>query len=362
MSPPKRPSPGQFRSLDANRNRAREALRVLEDYARFELESKDLAAELKTVRHTLSRGLKFLDPEAMLDAREAAADVGRPGHSPVPVAAHSDPQALLAANSSRATEALRSLEESLRLISGEQARVIEGLRYDMYQLEKRLDQARRIATRGDLRAELRSHALCLLLTPSEARPSLEDMTIQALSGGCRFFQIRIKHGSDRDQLIAARAVSDLCLKHGARLVINDRADIAAALPEAGVHLGQDDLPGELARRLLGPTRLLGSSVHNLEELKRSQHSRAFDYFGMGTIFSSQTKPELGQAGPQLLKTLTAETDLAVFAIGGITSENAALAIQAGASGVAVSSSILDSGDIKAACQDMIAAVEAARAQ
>lgn len=344
--------PGPGRILDANRNRALEALRVIEEYARFILEREDLAASIKGARHALVRAAALAGIDQALEERDAAGDVGRPGRGAGALSPRASIDDVLRANLSRAKEALRALEEYSRLKNAEAADAFEQVRYQVYELERSL-----LSLRARDRARLARQPLCLILTPSPTRPPLLDMARAALAGGCRFFQLRMKQADDRDILKAARALGELCRREDALLVINDRADIARLTAGAGLHLGQEDLAPEEARRILGEERVVGRSIHNRAELEGSRGA-AIDYFGLGTIFASPTKPELGSAGTALIAALAPEAGRPLFAIGGVSAANAGQARAAGATGVAVSSAILDAADIAAATAAVIAAVEA----
>jgi thiamine-phosphate pyrophosphorylase len=344
------------RILDANRNRALEGLRVLEDYARFALDDAALSQACKQLRHGLVDQLDTPAFGALSDARDSAADVGRPELDAIgakPRAALAD---VVAANASRAKEALRALEEYARPGEPSAARGLEALRYRLYKVEKSLLSR---ARREHLRARLSNEPMCLLLGPGEGRPPIEEQLAAALRGGCRFFQLRDKESPDSALLKLSRSLAELCAEHDALLVVNDRADIASLTPGAGLHLGQGDLPVAAARGVVGSSLAVGRSVHDAEELSAAL-AEDIDYVGVGTIFPSPTKPELGSSGVGLLRALRPSCPHPIFAIGGVTAHNAAEAITAGADGVAVSTAILDSADPERATRALIAAIEAAR--
>jgi len=352
-----RTNPEQLqRVLDANRNRAVEALRVVEDGARFVLGAPTEARRLKALRAELAGLFRHAALEGIIAGRDVDGDTGHPVNRETKEAARSGLGDLLGANFSRAKEALRVLEEYSKLLSPTLAASFEKLRYGVYQSESEL-----LGPRLALRSRLREEPLCLLLSPGPGRPKLREMATAALAGGCGFFQLRLKSGSDRERFNAAAALADTLKPSGALLVINDRVDIAAAVPGAGVHLGQDDLPAAVARSALSWDRPLGLSTHDEEEF-RSALMTGPDYLGLGTIFASGTKPELSGRGLALVQELAGGSPVAVFGIGGITTERAGSVIAAGASGVAVSGAILDSGDIETATRVLISAVHEARAE
>jgi thiamine-phosphate pyrophosphorylase len=160
-----------------------------------------------------------------------------------------------------------------------------------------------------------------------------------LAGGARILQFRHKGHYSRQVFREAEKVAALCRRAGAFFVIDDRADIAMLL-DAGVHVGQDDLPPRDARRLIGPGRLLGFSMHNEAQL-RAAASEPVDYVAIGPIFgtSSKEKPD-PIVGAEELRRLRAFETRPLVAIGGITRENALAVLDAGADFVAVIGDLL----------------------
>lgn len=163
-----------------------------------------------------------------------------------------------------------------------------------------------------------------------------------LEGGARLMQLRHKEHFSRSMFETAKHIRDLCRQAGCVLVINDRADIAALL-DAGLHVGQDDLPPALARRVLGPDRLLGFSTHNFAQLAAAD-SEPVSYLAIGPIFTTASKenpdPQLGLTN---FPALRASTTKPLVAIGGITRETAPSVWAAGADSVAVIADLFSAG-------------------
>jgi thiamine-phosphate pyrophosphorylase len=157
----------------------------------------------------------------------------------------------------------------------------------------------------------------------------------------------------------AMAVKAVTAHHGIPLIINDRVDIAMLVDADGVHLGQDDIPFAQARRLIGDRKILGASVHNLDELTAALPGNP-DYLGVGTIYPSASKATLADQGTAILKAVRQMTGLPIVGIGGITLDNLKPVIAAGANGVAVISALSDRGDIKQNAQALLRQVEMAR--
>jgi thiamine-phosphate pyrophosphorylase len=174
-------------------------------------------------------------------------------------------------------------------------------------------------------------------------------------GGARLIQLREKHASAREFFREAAAALQVARALGARLIINDRVDIALALGADGVHLGQDDLPPEAARRLLGERALIGFSTHNLEQAVAAA-GLPIDYLAIGPIFPTASKenpdPVVGLGG--LLQVRAALPSLPLVAIGGMTLENGPQALASGADSLAVISALLtEPSRIEARTKDWI---------
>jgi thiamine-phosphate pyrophosphorylase len=194
--------------------------------------------------------------------------------------------------------------------------------------------------------------LCVI-TDARLAPGRDHVAIAraALAGGADMIQLRDKAGDMRALLPQARAIQALCRSHGAIFIVNDRLDLALAAEADGVHVGQEDLPAEPARRVLGPGRILGVSTHSREQAVAAQASGA-DYIGFGPMFATGTK-ETGYTprGPAQLRKIRAAVPLPILAIGGITLENVAEVITAGATAPAVISAVVAAPDIAAAAAE-----------
>jgi thiamine-phosphate pyrophosphorylase len=319
------------RILDASANRAREALRVLEDHCRFVLGDALLSGQLKQARHDLASALALLPAGLLLEARDTLHDVGT-GLGTEAEWQRSSVAEVVQANAKRLQEALRSLEEYGKIFDAEMARIIEQLRYVSYTLERAL------VTGTTARARLADAQLDVLVTEAQCRTSLVGTVREACRGGAQIIQLREKSLDDRRLLALARDVREITRSSGALFIVNDRPDIARLAEADGVHLGQDDLPIQAARRIVGPDLLIGVSTHNLEQLRRAVLEGA-SYIGVGPTFPSTTKAFDQLAGLDFVRQASAETSLPAFALGGITLANLAQVRAAGASRVAASQAI-----------------------
>jgi thiamine-phosphate pyrophosphorylase len=174
--------------------------------------------------------------------------------------------------------------------------------------------------------------------------------------GARLVQLRVKGRADRPWLALARAALAAARASGAQLVVNDRADIARLVGADGLHVGQDDLTGADARRVVGPSMLLGVSTHHLDQLAEAAR-QPVDYVAIGPVFPTRSKDDPGPVvGLEMVRRARAATSLPLVAIGGITRANARDVVEAGADGVAVISDLLDAPDLARAFGDLAAAI------
>jgi thiamine-phosphate pyrophosphorylase len=203
------------------------------------------------------------------------------------------------------------------------------------------------------------NGLYLILDPSASRTrSLDDTLRQSVQAGVRVVQYRNKTASMREAYAEGLPLRKLAAELGILFIVNDRCDLALAVDADGVHLGQGDLPLDLARKVMGPEKLIGISTHNPDQVREASAGKP-DYLGFGPIFKPGSKqdhdPVVGIEG---LRAVRALTSLPVFAIGGITVENVVEVMKAGANGVAVISAILKAPDIKQVVSDFLAQMPA----
>ncbi len=181
----------------------------------------------------------------------------------------------------------------------------------------------------------------------------------AIRGGIDAVQLRGKDLPAREQLAIGRELRAITRDAGVLFIVNDRVDLALALAADGVHVGQDDLPAEVVRRLVGPEMIIGVSAATIPEALAARAAGA-DYLGVGAIYGTATKLDAGAAtGPALLGTIAGAVDLPLVAIGGINATNVAAVIAAGAAGAAVVSAIIAADDPEAAARELQRRIAAA---
>ncbi|OOG21928.1 thiamine-phosphate diphosphorylase [Thioalkalivibrio denitrificans] len=188
-----------------------------------------------------------------------------------------------------------------------------------------------------------------VITPDGAPDAaqLQTRVTAALRGGARIVQYRDKSGDHGRRLETAHALRELCEAHAALLIINDDAHLAHAIDAHGVHLGQQDMPLEDARALLGPEAVIGITCHERLDRAIAAELGGADYVAFGAAFPSPTKPDAARVPLMLFAQAREVLNVPVCAIGGITAENASEVITAGADMVAVSSGVFDRPDPEA---------------
>ena len=320
--------PRVARTMDAAANRCREGLRVVEDYTRFQRNDAYLSRQLKEIRHELDAILSSLGQDQWLCYRDTPGDVGTAISVPRE-GARETIEGLLRANTKRVEEALRTLEEYSKLTSPECGSQIERLRYRMYVVEQAL---LRTAQAHQRLAESR---LYLLVTESLCANGIEFVVREAVRAKVDVIQVREKADNDRELMERMQRFRDWTADGSTLLIANDRVDIAAAAGGDGVHLGQEDLPVDAARRILGSEGLVGVSTHSREQAERAVLDGA-DYIGVGPVFPSHTKSFTEFAGLETVTAVTEAVALPTFAIGGIDESNLDRVLAAGARRIAVS--------------------------
>lgn len=184
------------------------------------------------------------------------------------------------------------------------------------------------------------------------RPLLECVE-EALAAGVTLVQYRAKAADGGVLYAEACRLKELCDKYNVPLIINDRLDIALAVGAAGVHLGQDDLPCAVARRLLGEDYIIGVSAHNPAEAVQAV-SEGADYLGCGAVFGTATKHDVAKLGLENLRAIRKAVAVPMVGIGGITADNYAEVLATGADGAAIVSGILAQDDISAVVKKLVA--------
>ncbi len=333
-----------YRILDANFNRAREALRVMEDYVRFCLNDPFFNKMTKSCRHTLADLYQNLSHQELLAARDTPEDVGTEISTAQEMNRLDNKNVLLAAGK-RLTEALRSLEEYGKVIDPDFAAKIELLRYQAYDIEKKINQRLQNSQRLD------DVKLYVIVTQAYCQNSLLETVEKILEGGVDCIQLREKELDDKQLLKTAKEICQCCHAHNALFIMNDRADIARLAGADGVHVGQDDLSISQARQIIDSQVLVGKSSHDVVEADNVIAESA-DYLAIGSIFASSTKPDVEVIGTDAIAKIREKTAMPIYAIGGVDHSNAHKVIQAGANGIVVCQALINQSDPKGAAEQL----------
>lgn len=341
--------------LDANLNRSREGLRVLDDFARFVARSAELTKQLKQIRHGL------VDSETLLRSKHNLIrfrNVERDAGTAITIASESSRTSfhdLVLANARRVQESLRSLEEFGKLVSPEFAEQIKQLRYRSYSLEQELciavDKKKPSAARKRRLEILRAAKLYVLVTEASCQLPWKTVVEQALAGGAKIVQLREKELNEEELVARGQWIAERCREREALFILNDRHDLVEACRADGVHIGQDDGDVENVRACLGNDLLIGVSTHNVSQLYKAAGQHV-DYLGVGPVFQSQTKEFCEFAGLEFVRQASLNARLPWFAIGGIDVDSVGAVIDAGCQRVAVSSTILRSSKPDAAAAEL----------
>ncbi len=318
--------------IDANLDRAREGLRVMEDWCRFGLNRSDFSIQIKNWRQQLGVHHHNIYRKARLISNDPAMGVSHPLQQ-----VRSTPEAVFIANSSRVQEALRVIEEFTRITDPKLCEIATKIRYETYEIEIKVLNT----TEGRDKRKVLNDCSIYLITKN--RNNLEEIVIQALKAGVKIVQYREKFLNDNEQISQAKGLASLCKKYNSLFIVNDRIDIALAVDADGIHLGQEDIPTKIAREILGAEKIIGRSTHCLEDIKNAEEEGC-DYIGIGPIFPSETKKQLHPIGIDCLRKGLSSTLLPAFAIGGINQSNINKLNKLNNLRIAVSDAIINSND------------------
>jgi thiamine-phosphate pyrophosphorylase len=338
-----------YRIIDANFNRAREGLRIAEEFCRFALENEPLTSRCKGLRHRLSSAIAKLDIQKLIGARDTENDVGC-GMEVAGQMKRAELEDCVTAGFARTAEALRAIGEAAGTIDGNLGSELEKLRYDCYILEKDISLQGRPALRFK-----RTRLYCVITASGDI--DVLKIARDCAKGGADCLQLRTKNLCDDEFLSLARRFVDLCKQNDVISIINDRADIAAACEADGVHLGQNDLPAGEVRKIQLRPLIVGISTHSISELTKAVEQKPH-YVGLGSVFPTSTKQvevcglEYVSKAAEFLEGKAVEA----VAIGGITPDNVEKVLQAGAKRIAVSSCVCQAKNPSDVCKKLKEAI------
>ena len=331
------PNPEDFRIfqiIDANLDRAREGLRVIEDWARFGLGEENFVNRIKNFRQILGKN----HLEIYKKSRNYSEDQCK-GLTHIEQIKRKTPEQIISSNSARVQEALRVIEEFSRLHNNELSNIVSEIRYEVYTLEIELLRLSKRKKSGEI---IKENDLYVI---TDQRENLLEKIEEILIAGVKIIQHRFKKGTDKDHLEEAIKIKNLCKRHNSLFIINDRVDIALASDADGIHLGQDDLELKTARKLLGHSKIIGISANNETDISNALKDGC-DYLGIGPVFETSTKKNKKPIGIEKIKILTKDLNIPWFAIGGITTTNISYLKSYGFKKVALVSQLMNSENPK----------------
>lgn len=326
-----------YRVIDANIDRAREGIRVIEDSFRFIFDKKEIADKLRKLRHEISAVPKLLGVASvkLLSSRKSRKDIGRKRKEKK----KKDLQEIIASNFSRVEESIRVLEEYSRILKSQSTGRIKKIRFDLYSLQKDIQLS---LYRKNLASKL---GLYIITDKKISGKSNEKIVKEAIKGGADTIQLRDKNSSDKKLFQEAKKIRALTGKKNVLFIVNDNIDVALASDADGVHLGKDDLPVKKARKILGEDKIIGMSCDNVKEAVKAEKEGA-DYISLGPIFPTTTKKDIpSPLGTKVIKEAKKKVSIPIVAIGGINEGNMKKVLKAGADSIAVISAVLQNGDI-----------------
>ena len=320
--------------IDANLDRAREGIRVLEDWARFGIGQENIVIKLKNFRQIL--GKNHLD--LYKKSRNHINDPCK-GLTHIEQVKRKRPEKIISSNSARVQEALRVIEEYSRGHNHNLSKIASEIRYEIYNLEIELLN---FNSRQKALKIIRENHLYII---TDQKENLLEIIEEILIGGVRIVQYRFKEGNDKEHLNKAVLINKLCKKYNSLFIVNDRIDIALASNADGVHLGQEDLDIKTARKILGNSKIIGITANNKKDISNALINGC-DYIGIGPVFKSLTKKDKTPLGVDSIISLTNELKIPWFAIGGINKNNIKTLKKFGFKKVALVSEIMNSQDPK----------------
>lgn len=321
------------RIADVNLNRLNEALKFIEDVIRFSLENKVLLIRIRKIRNEFLKIKKDISLADIINSRQSSHDLGRTAKFDIQTKKTSED--LIIANLTRAKESARIIEEILKSINLKISNRMKEIRFQLYDLEKYII--------GCLKKIFNPRINVVIDEKYLSAYRIKNMMDVLENNGVTMIQLRIKTLSDRKFYNYAVRIKKFLKKKEIKFIINNRLDIARASGADGVHLGQDDMPAKMARRILGENYIIGVSAHNIDEANKAEKEGA-DYIGVGSIFRTKTKSDAHICGLSVLKSICKKITIPVVGIGGITNRNYRDVFRAGAAGIAVSSYLFE-GDL-----------------
>jgi thiamine-phosphate pyrophosphorylase len=343
-----------LRIIDASLNRIGEGLRFLENLARLLLNDATRTQQLKTMRHELITS-DWPSYQQLLQDRNSEGDIGINIRAPEQENPMELP-ALVTANAKRVQESLRTVEELAKLpgtVLKLDPRKFQQARFNLYTLEQELLSR---LLRRDKTKHLPGLYVIIDTQALQDRNYIE-VAGQAIRSGTKTIQLRDKLLNKKELLPIAQQLRNLCADKGALFIVNNYLDLALATDADGLHLGQKDLPTEVARQLLPIDKILGCSTTSANQAIAAESGGA-DYIAVGSIFPTQSKETAKVIGLEGLRQIRQAVTLPLVAIGGINKDSITEVMAAGADSVAVIRAVLQAESPEEAARQIAVKIEA----
>ena len=321
-----------YQIIDANLDRAREGLRVLEDWARFGLGRQEIVVKIKNFRQILGKNHLEIYKSSRNYIEDKCKGLSHPEQF-----TRKTSQEVISSNSARVQEALRVIEEFSRNHNQKLCEIASEIRYEIYNLEVELLNYKK---RLNLIEKIKTNNLYVI---TDQKEDLLKIIEKILIGGVKIIQYRFKEGNDNYHLDKAIEIKKLCKKYDSLFIVNDRVDIALASNADGIHLGQNDIDVKTARKLLGNSKIIGISANSEIDISNAIRDGC-DYLGIGPVFKTSTKIGKQPLGPDKIKSLIGNLRIPWFAIGGINKQNISQLKEVGFKKFAMVSEIMNSED------------------
>ncbi len=320
------------RLIDANFNRAKEAIRVLEDICRFYLLNKNFSHQLRNFRHTID---KLIDNHEeyiqIINTRETNID---PGRTFFVRQLQSSIHDVALSNIQRLQEALRSLEEIYKTISIVKSNRCMKIRFSVYDFAK-------IFLSCLVKDKIPD--ILLYIIGDIKKWFNKNIYRKILQKKLFFVQFREETSSDNYTYRYLKIFTDYAHSKGVKVIVNNRCDLCLSVSTDGIHIGENDLPIEQSRQIVGYNKYIGYTTHSIEKILKMKDNVNIDYISFGTIFKSKTKKNRPFYGENILRDLQSlKLDKQPILVGGINADNIEIILKNGFSKVAVSNAIFSS--------------------
>jgi len=331
-----------YRVIDANINRISEGLRVLEDIARFVFDDSDITENLKNIRHIVRKTVKDLQPQ-LIGHRNSSNDTGLDISKKTDLDDKKQLKDLVSANFKRVQEGLRVIEETLKIEDHyDMSKVYEICRFNIYSEEKTYFTLLNKITRRKLPD---TELYCITDNGLSNGRSNSEVVSELIKAGVKIIQYREKEKPVQEMLAECRYIRQKTQESGVFFIVNDHVDLAIAVRADGVHIGQDDMPIEEVRKLVGDEMTIGLSTESPEQAEDA-FNRGADYIGAGPVFKTDTKKDTCKpVGLNYLEYVAGNIDIPFVAIGGIGEDNVSEVISHGTKYVAMISDIVGAKNI-----------------